>query len=147
MQNSLGQLEKDMLTSISIPAIGTGNLGFPRPKVAEIFFEEVTSYLTAHPQSTINDVRFVAYDKDQATVDAFLGLSCYFMLHKYWARLDSARLGWDALRCVVLPSVVLCCVVLCCVVLCCVVLCCVVLCCVVLCCVVLCCVVLCCVVF
>ena len=27
-----------------------------------------------HPQSTISDVRFVAYDKDQATVDAFFGL-------------------------------------------------------------------------
>jgi hypothetical protein len=44
-----------------------------------MFFEEVTSYLTAHPQSTINDIRFVAYSGDQATVDAFLGLlsSCY----------------------------------------------------------------------
>ena len=159
MQNCLGQLEKDMLTSIAIPAIGTGNLGFPRPKVAEIFFEEVTNYLTAHPQSTINDVRFVAYDKDQATVVAFLGLSCYFMLHKYWGRLGSAGLrcvvlcclglgwvglGWAGLCCAVLCCAVLCCAVLCCAVLCCAVLCCAVLCCAVLCCAVLCCAVLCC---
>ena len=39
-----------------------------------MFFEEVTNYITAHPQSAIDDVRFVAYGKDQATVDAFLGL-------------------------------------------------------------------------
>ena len=62
------------MTSIAIPAIGTGNLHFPRPEVAKVFFEEVTSFLTAHPQSAIDDVRFVAYGKDQATVDAFLGL-------------------------------------------------------------------------
>jgi O-acetyl-ADP-ribose deacetylase (regulator of RNase III) len=49
-------------------------LQFPRTEVAKIFFEEVTSYLTVHPQSTINDIRFVAYGGDQATVDAFLGL-------------------------------------------------------------------------
>lgn len=79
MQNCLDQLDKDKLTSIAFPAIGTGNLDFPRPKVAEIFFEEVASFLTAHPQSPINDVRFVAYDKDQATVVAFLGLLCHFM--------------------------------------------------------------------
>ena len=74
MQKCLDQLDKDQLTSIAFPAIGTGVLGFPRPKVAEIFFEEVTSFLKSHPQSPINDVRFVAYDKDQATVVAFLGL-------------------------------------------------------------------------
>ena len=70
----MDQVEKDKLTSIAIPAIGTGNLHFPRPEVAKIFFEEITSYLTAHPQSTIDDVRFVAYSGDKATVDAFLGL-------------------------------------------------------------------------
>jgi hypothetical protein len=49
-------------------------LQFPRAEVAKMFFEEVTSYLTAHPRSIINDIRFVAYGGDQATVDAFLGL-------------------------------------------------------------------------
>ena len=67
-------MEKDKLTSIAIPAIGTGNLKFPRPEVAKIFFEEVTGYLTLHPKSAISDIRFVAYNKDQETVDAFLGL-------------------------------------------------------------------------
>jgi poly [ADP-ribose] polymerase 10/14/15 len=70
----LDQVEKDRLTSIAIPAIGTGTLGFPRREVAKIFFEEVSGYLTARPQSAINDIRFVTYSGDQATVDAFLGL-------------------------------------------------------------------------
>ena len=69
----LDQVENDKSTSIAIPAIGTGNLHFPRTDVAKIFFEEVTSYFTAHPQSAIIDVRFVAYGRDKDTVDAFLG--------------------------------------------------------------------------
>ncbi|XP_028411310.1 uncharacterized protein LOC114533885 isoform X2 [Dendronephthya gigantea] len=72
IKRCLDKMEKDKLTSIAIPAIGTGNLKFPRPEVAKIFFEEVTGYFTLHPNSGINDVRFVAYNKDKATVDAFL---------------------------------------------------------------------------
>jgi O-acetyl-ADP-ribose deacetylase (regulator of RNase III) len=45
-------------------------LHFPRQEAAKIFFEEVA----AHPQSSINDVRFVVFSGDQATVNAFLGI-------------------------------------------------------------------------
>ena len=68
-------MEKDRLKSIAIPAIGTGtDLRFPRQQVSKVFFEEVTKYFTDHPQSLVDDVRFVAFGGDQATVDAFLGL-------------------------------------------------------------------------
>ena len=81
MEECLVQLEKDKFVSIAFPAIGTGKLKFPRPKVAGIFFSEVRCFFMAHPQSPINDVRFVAYHKDQSTVNAFLGLSCPFILY------------------------------------------------------------------
>jgi poly [ADP-ribose] polymerase 10/14/15 len=80
VKKCLDQVEKDKLTSIAIPAIGTGNLHFPRPDVAKIFFEEVTKYFNANPQSGINDVRLVAYGKDKDTVDAFLGLLRSFLV-------------------------------------------------------------------
>ena len=70
----LQQARMDKFTSIAIPAIGTGSLHFPHQEVAKIFFEEATSDLTAHPKSAMNDVRFVVYSGDQATVDAFLGM-------------------------------------------------------------------------
>jgi O-acetyl-ADP-ribose deacetylase (regulator of RNase III) len=73
-------MEKDKLRSIAIPAIGTGNLHCPRPKVTKILFEEVTDYLTGHPQSTIDEVHFVAFGGDQATVAAFLGLLRYIFI-------------------------------------------------------------------
>ena len=62
------------LTSIAFPAIGSGNLGFPRRVVTEILFEEMTDFFNLFPNSAINDIRFVAYSKDQGTVGEFLGL-------------------------------------------------------------------------
>ena len=57
-----------------MPAIGTGNLHYPRTQVSKIFFEEVTRYLTSDPFSLIDDIRFVVFGGDRATVNAFLGL-------------------------------------------------------------------------
>ena len=67
-------MEKDKLKSIAIPAIGTGELHYPRAQVPKIFFEEVTRYLTSHHFSLIDDIRFVVFGGDRATVNAFLGL-------------------------------------------------------------------------
>ncbi|CAB3992453.1 poly [ADP-ribose] polymerase 14-like isoform X2 [Paramuricea clavata] len=72
IKKCLDQVEKDKLRSIAIPAIGTGNLHCPRPDVTKILFEEVTGFFNAHPQSTIGEVHFVAFNGDHATVDAFL---------------------------------------------------------------------------
>ena len=57
-----------------------------------IFFEEVTSYLTTHPRSSIDDVRFVAYDKDKATVVAFRGM--LFLLKSMVCKSILAHLSW-----------------------------------------------------
>jgi O-acetyl-ADP-ribose deacetylase (regulator of RNase III) len=73
-------MEKDKLRSIAFPAIGTGNLLCPRPEVTKILFDEVTGYLTAHPQSTIDEVHFVGFSGDQATIDAFQGLLRYIFI-------------------------------------------------------------------
>ena len=67
-------MEKDKFRSIAIPAIGTGNLHYPCGEVARICFEEVTRYLTDHPFSIINDIRFVVFGGNQPAVNAFLGL-------------------------------------------------------------------------
>ena len=59
------------LTTIAIPAIGTGNLSFPRDRVANISLDEVAAFSQNNPTSGIKEVRFVVYDKDQTTVQAF----------------------------------------------------------------------------
>ena len=74
VKNCITKSESQNFHSIAFPAIGTGNLKFPRSEVVEIFFEEVTSYFTVNPQSKVNNVRFVTYGGDKETVDTFLGL-------------------------------------------------------------------------
>lgn len=59
------------MTSIAFAAIGTGTLRFPRDLVAEIFFDEVVTFSQKNPSTKLKDVRFVLYDKDVQTVQAF----------------------------------------------------------------------------
>ena len=63
--------EKNNMTSIAFAAIGTGTLRFPRDQVAEIYFDEVIAYSQRNPTTKVKDVRFVLYDKDTLTVQAF----------------------------------------------------------------------------
>lgn len=59
------------MVSIAFPAIGTGTLQFPRAEVAEIYFDEVISFNQKNPATSLKDVRFVLYDQDHPTVQAF----------------------------------------------------------------------------
>lgn len=61
------------MTSIAFAAIGTGTLRFPPDQVAQIYFDEVIAYSQKNPSTTMKDVRFVLYDKDTSTVQAFNG--------------------------------------------------------------------------
>ena len=54
--------------SIALPAMGTGNLGFPRDVVAETMFNSVIEFSKKNPGTSVKDVRFVLYDKDQPTI-------------------------------------------------------------------------------
>ena len=72
VKSCLNAIHNDKLKSIAIPAIGTGNLKFPHPVVANVFFEEAVSFLTDSRETTLNDIRFVAYHRDQPSIDAFM---------------------------------------------------------------------------
>ena len=59
------------MATIAFPAIGTGTLQFPRAEVAEIYFDEVMSFKQKNPATSLKEVRFVLYDQDHPTVQAF----------------------------------------------------------------------------
>ena len=65
------EAQKLNLLSISIPAIGTGNLQFPRDRVATISFDEVLTFSKNNPGSSVKEVHLVVYDKDLPSVQAF----------------------------------------------------------------------------
>lgn len=56
---------------MAFAAIGTGVLQFPRDQVADLYFDEVTSYGQNNTNTNLKDVRFVLYDKDVQTIQAF----------------------------------------------------------------------------
>ena len=60
------------MKSIAFAAIGTGNLQFPANEVADIYFEELDSFKQKHPETSLEDVRFVLHDTSvfQAFKDA-----------------------------------------------------------------------------
>ena len=59
------------MASIAFPAIGTGTLQFPRAEVAEIYFDEVVSFKQRNSATSLKEVKFVLYDQDHLTVQAF----------------------------------------------------------------------------
>ncbi|KAG7261003.1 hypothetical protein CRUP_032037, partial [Coryphaenoides rupestris] len=69
VQDCLNEAERRGLTSITFPAIGTGNLGFPKDIAASVMIEE---FLKFKKQSmSLKTVIIVVYPKDRETVQVF----------------------------------------------------------------------------
>ncbi|KAK3729577.1 hypothetical protein QZH41_017197 [Actinostola sp. cb2023] len=71
INSCLKEADKRGFLSIAFPAIGTGNLGFPRDIVAKVFFDEVDQFKKNHPQTSLMEVHFVLFHKDKPTIQAF----------------------------------------------------------------------------
>ncbi len=69
IQRLLMQATKHSLTSISIPALGTGVLGFPADVVANIMYSTCVEYATNNSGASIKTITFVIYERDQSTIN------------------------------------------------------------------------------
>ena len=67
LSDALNMAEKDGMTSIAFPAIGTGKLRFPGRVVATAMFEEVTRFSKSARSPSVTDVKIVIFDKQ--TID------------------------------------------------------------------------------
>ena len=56
------------MSSIAIPAIGTGAGGIPRPLVAWIMYEGVALFSDSHPATKLKNISFVLHDTDEETI-------------------------------------------------------------------------------
>ncbi|XP_048342505.1 protein mono-ADP-ribosyltransferase PARP14-like [Sphaerodactylus townsendi] len=63
--------EQNFLSSITIPAVGTGNLGFPKPLVAKLMFDEVFKFSQKQNPRTLQEVHFVLHPSDTGSIKAF----------------------------------------------------------------------------
>ena len=67
--DSLQLASQKGFTSVALPAMGTGNLQFPRDVVADTMFNTVMEFSKTNPRTTVKDIRFVLYIGDQSTID------------------------------------------------------------------------------
>ncbi|CAH1784890.1 unnamed protein product [Owenia fusiformis] len=72
IQNALSRTATKQHSSIAFPALGSGNLGVPKPMVAKWMYREVMDFAKTDGEgSSIQNVTFVVYDKDMETIQAF----------------------------------------------------------------------------
>ncbi|XP_070541080.1 protein mono-ADP-ribosyltransferase PARP14-like [Ptychodera flava] len=71
MRKCFEKASKAVMLSIAFPAIGTGGLGFPRDFTAKVMYEEARKFSASSPNSSLKEIRFVIYEKDQQTHQAF----------------------------------------------------------------------------
>ncbi|XP_078603208.1 protein mono-ADP-ribosyltransferase PARP14-like [Branchiostoma floridae x Branchiostoma japonicum] len=69
VQDCLAFADEDGYTSIAFPAMGTGNLKYPRDVAVSCMYDEILSFSQDNPGTTLQDVRIIVFD--QPTVQAF----------------------------------------------------------------------------
>ncbi|XP_004675495.1 PREDICTED: poly [ADP-ribose] polymerase 14-like [Condylura cristata] len=57
--------------SIAFPAIGTGNLGFPKPVFARLIMSEVFKFSSKNQATSLQEVQFLLHPEDHETIQAF----------------------------------------------------------------------------
>lgn len=60
--------EELSLKSVTFPAIGTGNLGFPRLVVAKLLFDKVFEFSSKNGINSLEEVHFLLHPKDTANI-------------------------------------------------------------------------------
>ena len=76
--------DSSMFSSVAIPAVGTGNLHIPHALVAKCMYEEAEEFGQKNPNTTLQDIRFVVYDKDAQTVAVTVVAVSVFLSQLTW---------------------------------------------------------------
>uniref|UniRef100_A0A3B5AGG8 Poly [ADP-ribose] polymerase n=1 Tax=Stegastes partitus TaxID=144197 RepID=A0A3B5AGG8_9TELE len=71
LKDCLGKAEDTGLTSISFPAFGTGNLGFPKDVVVSLMLDKILSFSSKNKPKHLKKIVIVLYPKDAQTIQVF----------------------------------------------------------------------------
>ncbi|MCI4387957.1 hypothetical protein PGIGA_G00080100 [Pangasianodon gigas] len=72
IQNCLKRAENQKMASISFPAIGTGNLSFPRDLVSRILLSEIHAFSVRVSPQYLKEVTVIVHPSDRETVQCFV---------------------------------------------------------------------------
>lgn len=67
-KDCLEKAENSSLSSISFPAIGTGNLGFPKDRVATSMLDEILTFSSKKQPKHLKKVVIILYSGDAQTI-------------------------------------------------------------------------------
>jgi O-acetyl-ADP-ribose deacetylase (regulator of RNase III) len=70
VRSSLAEAARLAVGSLALPAISTGIFGYPKREGTLSIVDELCRWLTAHPQSSLRDVRLTAFDEETASLFA-----------------------------------------------------------------------------
>ena len=56
------------MSSIALPAIGTGRLDYPPKTVAKLMYEAATTFYNESTGGNLNDIHFILYPNDQKVI-------------------------------------------------------------------------------
>uniref|UniRef100_A0A6P8QZ94 Poly [ADP-ribose] polymerase n=1 Tax=Geotrypetes seraphini TaxID=260995 RepID=A0A6P8QZ94_GEOSA len=71
IKECLKTVQKFAFGSITFPAIGTGNLGFPRPLVASILFDQIFKFSSKKDLKSLQEVHILLHSTDSDSIKAF----------------------------------------------------------------------------
>ncbi|KAF7215051.1 poly(ADP-ribose) polymerase family member 14-related sequence 1 isoform X3 [Nothobranchius furzeri] len=71
-KDCLDMAENARLASISFPAIGTGNLGFPKDIVASLMLNNISDFSSQTQPKHLKKVAIILYPKDAQTIQEFI---------------------------------------------------------------------------
>ncbi|XP_064868330.1 protein mono-ADP-ribosyltransferase PARP14-like [Oncorhynchus nerka] len=71
VEECLGNAEQQRLVSMTFPAIGTGNLGFPKDLVASLMLDQVLKFSSKKKHKHLKEVVFILHPGDPDTIQAF----------------------------------------------------------------------------
>lgn len=72
LNSCLQESHTQNLSSIAFPAVGTGDLGYPRDMVAEEMCNSIINFSKENPKTSLKKVVFVAYERDTQTIEVHL---------------------------------------------------------------------------
>lgn len=68
--------ESKQLSSVAMPALGTGNLKYPRDEVCKTMFSAIDNWVRDNPSTCLRNVRFVMHVKDRDVIQVCYVTSC-----------------------------------------------------------------------
>ena len=70
--DALTAFSQQGLTSVALPAVGTGGFNFSLAEVANTLVNTTVKYFSTNPGSTLKEVRFISYFQPEVTKVSFI---------------------------------------------------------------------------